>query len=101
MFNKWITLLWTLRRQVKLAWQLLKDERIPTWQKAIPFLPLIYILSPFNVLTFAIPIFGQVDDVMLIILALELFERQVDPKILSDYQKGKNKSISEESKNIS
>ena len=81
-----VTILWTIRKRMKLTWALLKDERVPLWQKAIPFLPLIYILSPLNFLTFTIPIIGQIDDIFLIMLALEMFERVVDKAIVAEYR---------------
>jgi uncharacterized membrane protein YkvA (DUF1232 family) len=81
-----VTLLWTLRKRLSLTWALLKDKRVPMWQKAIPFLPLIYIFSPLNFLTFAIPVIGQIDDVFLVMLALELFERVVDKTIIAEYR---------------
>lgn len=89
MFRRWMTLLWTARRQLKLTWTLMTDKRVPRWQKMIPFLPLVYVLSPFNALTFALPILGQVDDVMLFMMAMEVFERVVDKAIVSDYQEPK------------
>jgi uncharacterized membrane protein YkvA (DUF1232 family) len=81
-----VTFIWTIRKRMKLTWALLKDERVPMWQKAIPFLPLIYIFSPLNFLTFAIPVIGQIDDVFLVMLALELFERVVDKTIIAEYR---------------
>jgi len=85
MFRTWMTALWTTRKRLRLTWSLLNDNRIPLWQKTIPFLPLIYILSPFNFLTFAVPLLGQVEDVALIVLALDLFERVIDENVLSDH----------------
>ncbi|QPC80504.1 DUF1232 domain-containing protein [Phototrophicus methaneseepsis] len=87
MFRKGFTLFWTAREQLQLTWALLRDDRVPKWQKAIPFLPLIYILSPLNFLTFAIPFVGQIDEVVLMLLAMKAMERAVDQKILAEYQK--------------
>lgn len=86
MFRRLLTLIWTARQRLKLTWRLLQDDRIPTWQKAIPFLPLIYIFSPFNFLTMAIPVFGQLDDLMLLVMAMEFMEQVVDKKIIADYK---------------
>ena len=67
------------------AWRLLQDRRIPLWQKAIPFLALAYIVSPLNIISFAVPILGQFDDLFVLFGAIELFERVVDDRILADY----------------
>jgi uncharacterized membrane protein YkvA (DUF1232 family) len=85
MIHKLLLLVWRGRKKFRLTWALLKDRRVPSWQKAIPFLPLLYILSPLNLLSFAIPIVGQIDDLILVLLAFELLERTVDKEILADY----------------
>lgn len=86
MFGKSVTLLWTARRRLKLIGSLLQDQRIPTWQKTIPFLPLIYIFSPLNLITFAVPFFGQLDDAVLLMLAMDLFENVVDKSIVDEHK---------------
>lgn len=93
MFRKLVPFVLSARKRLRLTWQLLNDNRIPLWQKAIPFLPLIYLLSPINFLTFFIPVIGSVDDVMLVLLALELFERMVDKDILVEYRRANNVKI--------
>ena len=86
MIRKAIAVLLTARSQLRLTLRLLGDERIPLWQKAIPALPLIYIFSPLNIITFAIPVIGQVDDITLIVLAMEAFHRVIDESILEEYK---------------
>lgn len=86
MLRKSTSLLWTARKRLKLVWKLLQDERVPMWQKAIPFLPLIYIFSPLNFLTLAIPLVGQVDDVLIVMFTLDLLEKVVDDEILAEHQ---------------
>jgi uncharacterized membrane protein YkvA (DUF1232 family) len=86
MLRRWILLLWSVRNRLRLTWNLMTDKRVPRWQKAIPFLPFIYILSPFNLFTFTIPIIGQLEDALLIMVALDVLERVVDKNILAQYQ---------------
>lgn len=74
------------RQQVALTWKLLKDARVPKWKKVIPFLPLIYILSPVNLMTFAIPFIGPLEDVAILMMAMKLFERTVDNAVLANYK---------------
>ena len=85
MFGKLITLLWTARKRIRLISSLVQDERIPLWQRAIPFLPLIYIFSPLNFITLAIPFFGQLDDVVLLLLAMDLFENTIEKSIIDEH----------------
>jgi len=86
MVRRLLPLIWNARKQVKLTWFLISDKRVPLWQKAIPFLPLVYILSPLNLLSLAVPVLGQVDDVVVVLMAMELLERLVDKDILADYK---------------
>ncbi|MAS33769.1 MAG: hypothetical protein CL610_07170 [Anaerolineaceae bacterium] len=81
-----LALLLNSRKQLRITWLLLKDARVPRWQKAIPFLSLVYIFSPINLITFAIPLVGQIDDVALLLLAMRVFESIVDPSIRADYE---------------
>ncbi len=87
MFGKLFTLLWASRDRLMLVLALIRDTRIPLWQRAIPLLPIIYLLSPINIISFALPVVGQIDDIVLIMLTLDLFERVVDEKILKEYKK--------------
>lgn len=86
MIRKMIAVLLTARDQLQLTMRLLGDKRVPLWQKAIPALPLIYIFSPLNIITFALPIIGQIDDITLIVLSMELFHKVVDESILAEYK---------------
>lgn len=92
MIRKTLAIILTARQQARLTFSLMMDKRVPMWQKAIPMLPLLYIFSPLNILTFAIPIVGQLDDITLIILAMELFERVVDENIVAEYKPAKIES---------
>ena len=69
-----------LADQGRLAWRLLRARRVPAWQKAIPLLTALYVLSPIDVLPEAIigP-FGLVDDFFVVLLALKAFNRLAGP----------------------
>ena len=94
MLRRWIGLLWGANKRIRLTWALLKDNRVPLWQKAIPFVPLVYILSPLNFLTLVVPIVGQLDDVILMFMAMDLLEKVVDKQILADYKTVEQRSRS-------
>ena len=59
--------------QVRLAWRLFRDPRVPAITKAIPLLTLVYILSPIDLLPDVIPFLGQMDDLALLGTGLTLF----------------------------
>lgn len=63
-----------LIKQGRLAWRLLRDSRVPDWVKMIPFAGLIYLLSPIDLLPdFALPGLGEIDDIVVLMLALKMF----------------------------
>lgn len=71
-----------LIHQFRMTYRLLRDPRVPLWAKAIPFLPLIYVISPLDFLPDFLPIIGQLDDVTLVILGMRLFEA-VTPEFIT------------------
>jgi uncharacterized membrane protein YkvA (DUF1232 family) len=63
-----------LIQQGRLAWRLLNDGRVPGWVKLIPFAALLYFLSPIDLVPdWVIPGLGEVDDIVVILLALKVF----------------------------
>lgn len=63
-----------LWQEARLAWELLKDPRVPMWTKAVvPGTWLAYLLSPVDIFPDVFPILGQMDDLMLLLLAIRMF----------------------------
>ncbi len=66
--------LYALKEDLRLAWALLRDPRVPTWVKVlIPGLALGYILFPLDFLPDIIPVLGEIDDLMIFLLLLRFF----------------------------
>jgi uncharacterized membrane protein YkvA (DUF1232 family) len=60
--------------QIRLAWRLYKDGRVSGWVKLIPMAGLLYLLSPVDLLPdLLLPGLGEVDDVVMLLLALKMF----------------------------
>jgi len=53
----------SLIRQIRLAWRLFWDPRVPGWTKLVPILSVIYILSPIDFIPDFLIGVGQVDDI--------------------------------------
>ena len=63
-----------LIKQGRLAWRLLRDGRVPGWVKMVPFAALLYFLSPIDLIPdLAIPGLGEIDDLVILLLALKMF----------------------------
>jgi uncharacterized membrane protein YkvA (DUF1232 family) len=61
--------------RVRLASRLLREPRVPVLTKLVPLFAAVYVLSPIDVLPDFIPLIGQVDDVTVVLMAVELFAR--------------------------
>lgn len=74
--------------QFGLAWQLLWDEHIPLSTKVIPFLTLLYVISPVDLIPGTVmPGLGQVDDLVILLLGLRMFISLCPPEVVSKYMK--------------
>lgn len=76
--SSWLSRPWSLRSliaQAKLALRLFREPRVPMVLKAVPLLALLYVISPIDFVPDFIPGLGQLDDLGIILAALELFVR--------------------------
>ncbi|MCD6303048.1 MAG: DUF1232 domain-containing protein [Anaerolineae bacterium] len=64
-----------LGERLATAWRLFVDPRVPIWTKAIPVAAMVYVLWPMDVVADVIPGLGQLDDLTLLVLAIEAFIR--------------------------
>ncbi len=81
---QWLRSLW---RELRLAWALFNDPRVPTWSKVlIPALWGIYFLFPLDILPDVIPVLGEVDDLMLLLLMVRLFINLSPPEVVRDVE---------------
>ncbi len=60
-------------RELQLWWRLLRDGRVPLWVKCVPFLALLYILFPFDLVADPLLGLGQLDDLAILVLGMEVF----------------------------
>ena len=75
-----------LIRQARLAWRLLNDGRVPGWVKLIPVAGLIYLISPIDLIPdLMLPGLGEVDDIVLLLLALKMFVDLSPPGIVREH----------------
>ena len=69
----------TLTRSVygtaRLALRLLRDPQVPALLKAVPIAGVVYVLSPLDFVPDIFPIVGQMDDLAIIMMAVEVFKR--------------------------
>ena len=76
-------------RHLKLVWQLLTDKRVSPWAKAvIPALGLAYVLLPFDLITDFIPVLGQLDDLAVLLLGMQLFVELCPKGVVREHMQG-------------
>ncbi len=73
----WINLFNSFR----IAWRLLWDNRGPLGAKIVPILTVLYILSPIDLVPDFIPLWGQLDDLAILMLGVRFFIA-VSPKAI-------------------
>lgn len=60
-------------QQLRLAYNLMRDERVGLTAKLIPLLGLLYIISPIDLVSDLVPGLGQLDDLAVLVFALRMF----------------------------
>jgi uncharacterized membrane protein YkvA (DUF1232 family) len=65
--------------ELRLAWRLMKEPRVPRYAKAVPALALAYVLFPLDVIPDILPMVGQLDDLGVLLLSMKLFLRVCPP----------------------
>lgn len=68
----------------RLVLALLRDDRIPVSRKAILGLAAGYVASPLDLIPESIPVIGAIDDVVVLVVALELFLEGLPSAILDE-----------------
>jgi uncharacterized membrane protein YkvA (DUF1232 family) len=73
-------------RQLRLAWRLFLDSRVPLWTKVVPPAALAYVLSPIDILSDIPPMgLNQLDDVAVLFLGLKLFIELAPPEVVREH----------------
>jgi uncharacterized membrane protein YkvA (DUF1232 family) len=75
-----------LLSQLRLAIRLVREPRVPLLTKALPLLSALYLVSPLDLVPDVLPILGQLDDVGVILIALEVFVRLCPPAAAASHR---------------
>jgi uncharacterized membrane protein YkvA (DUF1232 family) len=68
----------------RLLWSLVRDDRVPPAQKAVLALAVGYIALPFDVLPDRLPVLGAVDDLAVVVVAIDLFLDGIPGELLDE-----------------
>lgn len=77
-----------LLTQVQLIYRLLQDDRVPTLLKvAVPLGVAIYFVWPFDVIPDFLPGLGQIDDIGVLLLAMNLFVNLAPRAVVAEHRR--------------
>jgi len=77
---------WAVLKQARLAFRLLRDERVPTAVKLVIPATLLYLISPIDLVPDLIPVVGQVDDVMILLLGVVAFIKLCPTWLVAEHE---------------
>lgn len=70
---------------VRLVWALLRDGRVPARQKLILVGIGAYVVLPIDLIPDSVPVLGQLDDLAVVLLGLDLFIRSAPADIVEEH----------------
>jgi len=73
--------------------RLLADPRVEWWRKALLVVVLVYLASPIDLVPDFIPVAGQLDDAILVVIALRVLLRGSGPRVLAEHWPGPRQSL--------
>jgi len=76
-----IALFALVREDLRILWTALRDPRRPRWLRPAVAALLLYLLSPVDLIPDTIPLFGVVDDLLLIPLLTGWIVRRLPPEL--------------------
>ena len=80
-----LTLLWSvIRGDARRLWFALRHPDAPRWLKVGTALIVLYLLSPIDLIPDAIPLFGVVDDLVIVPLAIRWLLARLPANVLAD-----------------
>jgi uncharacterized membrane protein YkvA (DUF1232 family) len=70
---------------LRLYWRLFRDPRVSLWPKAMLVGALAYIVLPADLLPDVLPLLGQVDDLVILLVAARWFVRWCPPAVVREH----------------
>lgn len=84
--RSWLAVFGTLASRLRLAVRLLRDPAVPVGPKLLPLFALGYLVFPLDLVPDLLPVLGQLDDLGVILIALEGFVHLSPPAVVQYHQ---------------
>ncbi|MBP1684483.1 MAG: hypothetical protein H6Q33_626 [Deltaproteobacteria bacterium] len=82
---RWLRFVRHLPNFVRLYWRLFCDARVSIWPKALLVVSLLYLVFPVDFIPDVLPFLGEVDDLVLLIVACRLFMHMCPPHVVQEH----------------
>jgi uncharacterized membrane protein YkvA (DUF1232 family) len=82
---RWFRMVRHLPNFVRLYWRLFRDRRVSIWPKALLVLSLVYVVSPIDIIPDVIPIVGEIDDLVVLIVVCRLFMQMCPRDVVQEH----------------
>jgi uncharacterized membrane protein YkvA (DUF1232 family) len=70
---------------IRLYWRLFRDPRVAIWPKGLLVGALAYVILPFDVIPDVLPVIGEVDDLVILIVAARWFIQWCPPQVVREH----------------
>lgn len=70
---------------LRLYWRLLRDGRVSIWPKAMLVGAIAYVVLPVDLLPDVLPLLGQVDDLVILLVAARWFVHWCPPEVVREH----------------
>ena len=80
-----IDVLFHLPNLIRLYWRLFRDPRVSLWPKAQLVGALAYVALPFDLIPDFIPFVGEIDDLVIVIVAARWFMHWCPPEVVREH----------------
>lgn len=84
--SKLKTLAKNFKKELKVYRNVMKDERTPALPKFLLWLAIAYLLMPFDLIPDFIPVFGQIDDVIIVPALIYFALKLIPTDIINEHR---------------
>ena len=70
---------------LRLYWRLFRDRRVSIWPKALLVGALAYVVLPLDLLPDGLPVIGEIDDLVIVIVAARWFIQWCPPDVVREH----------------
>lgn len=71
--------------QARLVYYLMRDRDVPAYLKLLPMAAIAYVIFPADFLPDLVPVFGQIDDLMALLVGAKVFVELAPPHVVERY----------------